>query len=95
MLGAVAERQKDPAKDEANRRKHGVSFSEAVSAFMDPLSLTISDLDHSGDEERFLLLGESHKGQLLVVSHTDSQDRIRIISVRKADHRERREYEQG
>lgn len=85
----------DPAKDEANRRKHGVSFREAISAFMDPLSITIPDPDHSVGEERYLLLGENRKGQLLVVSHTDSQDRIRIISVRKADRRERREYEPG
>lgn len=85
----------DPAKDAANRRKHGVSFGEAISAFMDPLSMTIPDPDHSVEEERYLLLGENHKGQLLVVSHTDSRDRVRIISVRKADRRERREYEQG
>lgn len=62
---------------------------------MDPLSITVPDPDHSVEEEGLLLLGESHKGQLLVVSHTDRQDRIRIISVRKADRRERREYEQG
>jgi hypothetical protein len=62
---------------------------------MDPLSITVPDPDHSVEEERFLLLGENHKGQLLVVSHTDRQDRIRIISVRKADRRERREYERG
>lgn len=85
----------DPVKDEANRRKHGVSFREAVSAFMDPLSITTPDPDHSLEEERFLLLGENHKGQLLVVAHTDRQDRIRLISVRKADRRERKEYEQG
>lgn len=85
----------DPLKDETNRRKHGVSFTEAISAFMDPLSITIPDPDHSIEEERFLLLGENHKGQLLVVSHTDRHDRIRIISVRKADHRERKEYEQA
>jgi len=85
----------DPAKDEANRRKHGVSFAEAISAFMDPLSLTVPDPEHSESEERYLLLGENHKRLLLVVSHTDKGDRIRIISVRKADRRERREYEQG
>jgi uncharacterized protein len=85
----------DAAKDEANRRKHGVSFREGISAFMDPLSVTIPDPDHSAEEERFLLLGENHRGQLLVVSHTDRQDRVRIISVREADRRERREYEQG
>ena len=85
----------DPEKDEANRKKHGVSFRAAISAFMDPLSITIADPDHSRGEKRFLLLGENHEGRLLVISHTDRQDRIRIISVRKADRRERREYEQG
>jgi len=85
----------DPAKDEANRSKHGISFREAISVFMDPLSITVPDPDHSVEEDRFLLLGENHQGQLLVVSHTDRQDRIRIISARKADRRERREYEQG
>lgn len=85
----------DPAKNEANRRKHGVSFREAIPAFMDPLSITVPDPDHSVEEERLLLLGENQEGQLLVVSHTDRRDRIRIISVRKADRRERREYEQG
>lgn len=84
----------DPAKEKVNRRKHGVAFRDAISAFMDPLSVTIPDPDHSMIEERLLLLGENHKGQLLVVSHTDREDRIRIISVRKADRRERREYEQ-
>jgi uncharacterized DUF497 family protein len=84
----------DPAKEKANRRKHGVAFRDAISAFMDPLSVTIPDPDHSMIEERLLLLGENHKGHLLVVSHTDREGRIRIISVRKADRRERREYEQ-
>jgi len=85
----------DPAKDEANRKKHGIAFREAIPAFMDPLSLTIPDPDHSTGEERFLLLGQDHKGRLLVVSHTDRGDRIRIISVRKADRGERRDYEKG
>jgi uncharacterized DUF497 family protein len=58
----------DPAREEANCRKHGVSFREAISAFMDPLSVTIPDPDHSIEEERFLLLGENHRGQLLIVS---------------------------
>ncbi|MFP3939074.1 MAG: BrnT family toxin, partial [Thermoanaerobaculia bacterium] len=62
---------------------------------VDSLSITIPDPDHSVEEERFLLLGQNHEGKLMVVAHTDRQDRIRIISVRKADRRERREYEQG
>ena len=63
----------DPAKDEANRRKHGVSFREALSAFMDPLSITVPDPDHPLRRRDSFLLGENRKGQLLVVSHTDWQ----------------------
>ncbi|MDY7093614.1 MAG: BrnT family toxin [Acidobacteriota bacterium] len=85
----------DTAKDEANRRKHGIAFREAIPAFMDPLSFTIPDPDHSTAEERFILLGQDQRGRLLVVSHTDRGDRIRIISARKADRGERRDYENG
>jgi hypothetical protein len=85
----------DLAKDEANRRKHGVSFRDAVSAFRDPLSLTIPDSVHSIGEQRFVLLGENDEGELLVVAHTDVDERIRIISARRADRRERRDYEEG
>jgi uncharacterized protein len=85
----------DPAKAEANLRDHGVSFAEASTAFHDPLSLTIPDPDHSGGEERYLLLGASRAGRLLVVAHTERGDRIRIISARKPTQRERRQYEQG
>jgi uncharacterized DUF497 family protein len=85
----------DPAKDEANRRKHGVSFRDAVSAFRDPLSLTIPDPVHSIGEQRLVLLGENDEGELLVVVHTDVNERIRIISARRADRRERRDYEEG
>jgi uncharacterized protein len=85
----------DPTKAEANLRSHGISFAEASTAFHDPLSLAISDPDHSGREERYLLLGSSTAGRLVVVAHTVRRDRIRIISARKPTRRERRQYEQG
>lgn len=85
----------DREKAAENERKHGVSFDEASTAFGDPLSLTISDPDHSDDEERFLLLGESYSGRLVVVVHTERLERIRIISARLATGRERRPYEEA
>ena len=77
----------------ANLKKHGVSFEDATTVFADPLSLTISDPDHSADETRFLDLGLSHQGQLLVVSYTERADQIRIISARLASRLERNTYE--
>jgi uncharacterized DUF497 family protein len=59
----------DPAKGAANLRKHGVSFPEATTAFADPHWHTVSDPDHSGSESRFILLGTSNRGRLLVVVH--------------------------
>jgi hypothetical protein len=85
----------DRRKAAANRRKHGVSFEEAATAFGDPLSLTILDPDHSVDEDRFLLLGETANGKLVVVAHTDRNDTIRIINARPADRGERENYEKG
>jgi uncharacterized DUF497 family protein len=61
----------DPRKAASNLRKHRVSFEEAATAFGDPLSITIGDPDHSEDEQRFLLLGMSHAGRLLVVAHAE------------------------
>jgi hypothetical protein len=83
----------DPDKASSNLVKHGVSFAEAATAFADPLSLTIFDPDHSKDEDRHLLLGHSTFGNLLVVSHTDRSGTIRIINARRADRRERLQYE--
>ena len=84
----------DPKKDEENKRKHQVSFEEAVTVFYDPDGLLIHDPDHSTDEERFLLLGRSRKYHLLVVCHCyrESDDVIRIISARKADNDEEIQY---
>jgi hypothetical protein len=71
-----------------------VSFHEALTAFTDPLSSTIPDPDHSEAEERYLLVGLSRRGRLLVVAHTERSDRIRIISARLASKRERKSYEE-
>ena len=83
----------DPDKAESNTAKHGVGFVEASTVFADPLELTIQDPDHSSDEDRFLNLGISSNGRLLVVSFTERSQRIRLISARPATPRERRQYE--
>ncbi len=83
----------DETKARKNWKKHGVSFEEACSVFGDPLSLTIADPLHSDDEDRFITLGESVGGRLLVVVSTDREEKVRIISARIASGRERRDYE--
>ena len=83
----------NPNKAATNKSKHGVTFAEAATVFADPLSLTIFDPDHSKTEARFLLLGQSTFGNLIVVSHTDRSGTIRIISARKANRKERLQYE--
>ena len=85
----------DPEKARRNLSKHGVSFEDAATAFADPLSITRFDPDHSDDEDRFLLLGATHAGHLVVVAHTDRHDSIPIISARTASRRERRTYASG
>lgn len=85
----------DPKKAELNRRKHGVSFEEAMTSFGDSLSLTIADPPHSHGEKHWVLVGFSKRGRLLVVVHVDRGDRIRIISARQATPREKKEYEGG
>jgi hypothetical protein len=82
----------DSIKAAENLAKHSISFSEAASAFADPLSLTMFDPDHSANEDRFLLLGISTIKRLLVVSHTDRSGTIRIITVRRANRNEWRQY---
>lgn len=85
----------DPAKAAENYRKHGVTFTEAVSVFEDPLAVTQPDPDCSEGEERLLTFGMSHAKRLLVVSHTDKGDTPRIISARALSRHERRVYEEG
>jgi uncharacterized protein len=84
----------DPAKAASNLRKHDVSFRDAMTAFDDPLSLTIADPDHSMDEARFILVGMSIWQRLLVVSHTEHGEDIRIIGARLATRHERSSYEE-
>jgi uncharacterized DUF497 family protein len=88
----TVEFQWDGDKARSNLKKHRVSFEEAVSAFYDPLSVTVPDPDHSQGESRFLLLGTSSRGRLLVVCHTDCGENIRIINARLAARQERKAY---
>jgi len=84
----------DPHKAVINEKRHGINFSEATTVFGDPLELTISDPEHSFGEYRFLSIGKSNAGNLLVVSYTELQpNKIRIISARKATRQEQRYYE--
>ena len=75
--------------------KHGVSFTEAKTIFDDPLYVDFYDLDHSEDEERYLIVGESNRGRLLIVSYTERRELIRIISAREVTKSEREAYEEG
>ena len=84
----------DPHKAEINLRKHGVSFPEAGTVFGDDLAVTVPDPDHSDDEERFITIGWSNLRRLLMVSHTDRGDRIRIISARELTRAEQKVYEE-
>jgi uncharacterized DUF497 family protein len=82
----------DPAKAEANIRKHGVSFDEAASVLLDPMALGFEDQDAEG-ESRWVLVGMSSKAHLLTVVYTlRDQHRIRLISARKATRREANQY---
>ena len=83
----------DERKAIANETKHRVSFEEATTVFGDPLSVTVTDPLHSEDEERFVIVGESSRGRLLVVVHTIRMLHVRVISARKATAHERRTYE--
>jgi uncharacterized DUF497 family protein len=85
----------EEAKAASNFRKHGISFNEAMTVFEDRLQLTIDDPDHSIQEDRYLTMGLSSSRRLLVVSHTDYGGVVRIISARKANRRERKDYEDG
>jgi uncharacterized DUF497 family protein len=84
----------DPAKAAHNLAKHGVPFEEAQTAFDDGLFLAFEDPNHSEGERRYLLMGQSSRGRLLVVSYTERRDRIRVISAREATRRERKAYEE-
>ena len=83
----------DEKKADENLKKHGVSFDEAKTVFNDPFSVTIYDPDHSTDEQRYIDIGMSTKGRLIVVSYSERGETIRMISSRKATKKERRSYE--
>lgn len=85
----------DSRKAQINKRKHGITFEQASTIFGDPLSLTIPDPAHSIGEDRFVTIGASVNGKLIVVVHVDYDDIIRIISARNATRNEKRQYEQG
>lgn len=90
-----------PEKANTNLQKHGVSFEEAASIFLDPNQISIYDNEHSGKEDRWITLGISEKGKLVVVCHTFLESRekkqivIRIFSSRKATRKETNQYKQG
>ena len=87
--------QWDPIKAASNVEKHGISFEEAVTVFGDSLAVTILDPDHSVGEFRLLTTGVSRSQRLLVISHTERANEIRLISARLATRQERRSYESG
>ena len=84
----------DTFKAELNENKHGVSFLEACEVFDDDLSSSMVDPDHSIEENRYLIFGRTYNDKCLIVSYTERNDIIRIISVRQMTPRERRAYEQ-
>jgi uncharacterized DUF497 family protein len=92
MSGVVFEW--DPAKAVANLAKHGVTFEEALTVFMDPMARIHGDPDHSGAERREIIVGHSIHRRLLLVSFVESGEKVRLISARVATKRERRDYEE-
>jgi uncharacterized protein len=86
----------DTAKADANARKHRVAFTEAMTAFADPLGGVLEDRRHSVGEVRLILLALSSRGRLLAVMFTErGPDRVRLVSARPATRSERRRYEEG
>lgn len=84
---------KDKAR--ANLTKHGIAFDEAKTVFNDPLYVDFYDPDHSEDEERYIIVGQSTQGRLLIVSYTERKDKIRLISAREVTRTEKKAYEEG
>ena len=83
----------DEEKAASNLAKHGISFEEAASVFGDPLYIDFYDPDHSIDEQRYLIIGQSETGRLLIVSYTERDQTARLISAREVTSAERRAYE--
>jgi uncharacterized DUF497 family protein len=84
--------QWNPRKAAANLVKHDVSFDEGSTVFGDPLAATIEDPEHSADEARYVTIGHSARGRLIVVVHADREEDIRIISARRATPGEKKNY---
>jgi uncharacterized DUF497 family protein len=84
----------DSKKATLNLRKHNVSFDEAATVFGDLLSIAVHDPDHSLEEDRYIVIGMSDHRRVLMVSHTESGERIRIISARTLTRAEREAYEE-
>lgn len=84
-----------PGKARAYVRKHGVSFEEAATVFLDPLAMTYPDPDHSETEDREITIGQSRRRRVVFVSHCQRIGRTRIIGARKATRKERVQYEEG
>ncbi len=82
-------------KAAANLDKHGVSFEDAATVFLDPLAITFSDPDHSIEERREITIGHTIDQELIFVAHSDRGEAIRIISARRLTRKERRQYEKG
>lgn len=94
MFAPHLEFEWDPAKAEKNLRKHGVSFQEATDCFDDPYAVVFSDAENSDDEPREILIGYSGRHRLLFISFIQrAANRVRLISVRRADNQERGNYE--
>jgi hypothetical protein len=94
-MSAMMKFEWDTAKAASNVRKHGVSFDEAGSVFLDQLAVSGPDPDHSVGESRYITFGMSSLGRLLAVSHTYRLGAIRIISARRITRAERKIYEEG
>ena len=85
----------DRKKAADNERKHGISFDEATTVFLDPLAMTFDDPDHSATERRFITIGMTRNQRLIFVAHADGEDdRIRIISARETTRRETHDYQE-
>ena len=85
----------DEAKAAANLEKHGISFADAATVFGDPFYVDFYDPDHSLDERRYLIIGASKEGSIVIVSYTERNDVIRLISAREVTPTERKAYEEG
>ena len=85
----------DEGKADSNLIKHSVSFDEAQTVFNDPLYVDFYDPDHSENEDRYLIIGESSRGRLLIVSYTERDNKNRLITARETTKSERRMYEEG